>query len=55
MPKFTRIAGDRLLRLLVVAGFVLSLAACDKCIVPTWNPERTPSPPASCHDDAPVK
>jgi hypothetical protein len=55
MPTIARIAGDRLLRLFVVAGFGLALAGCDKCIMPTWQPNRAAGPPTSCHDDAPLK
>ncbi len=53
MATITRIGGIRLVRLIVL-GLSLTLAACDKCIVPTWNPSRTPAP-ASCHDDSSVK
>jgi hypothetical protein len=55
MTKIARIAGHRILRLFVVAGFGLTLVACDKCIMPTWQPNRTPGPPTSCHDDAQVR
>jgi ABC-type uncharacterized transport system auxiliary subunit len=55
MANITRIAGGRMVRLFAVVAFTLTLAACDKCIMPTWNPSRTPGPPTSCHDDAPVK
>ncbi|MGA3308354.1 MAG: hypothetical protein ABSD08_07040 [Xanthobacteraceae bacterium] len=54
MPNIMRIAGDRILRLLVVAGFGLMLGACSKCDVPTWQPNRAPGPPLSCHGDAPA-
>jgi hypothetical protein len=55
MTKIGHIAGDRVLRLLLVVAFGLTLAACDKCSVPTWQWNRPPGPPTSCHDDAPVK
>jgi hypothetical protein len=54
MPKIARIACDRLPRLLVVVGFALTLAACDKCFMPTWRHD-TPAAPQSCHDDTPVQ
>jgi hypothetical protein len=53
MATIARIGGIRLVRLIIL-GLSLTLAACDKCIVPTWNPSRTPTP-ASCHDDSSVK
>jgi hypothetical protein len=55
MAKAARGMGEHILQLLVVAGFALALAACDKCHMPTWNPNRTPNPPVSCQDDAPVR
>jgi hypothetical protein len=42
----------RSLRFAVVIAFAAALAACTKCDMPTWNPNRAPS---SCHDDAAVK
>jgi len=53
-PDIARGAGDRTLRLFVVAGFALTLAACDKCSVPVWRHD-TPAAPQSCHDDAPAQ
>jgi hypothetical protein len=46
------IVGVRSIRLLVIAGFALALAACSKCDVPVWQPNHAPQ---SCHDDAAVK
>jgi hypothetical protein len=54
MTQIARVFGGRTLRLLVVGGLALALAACDKCIVPTW-PHGAPAAPQSCHDDAPVR
>jgi hypothetical protein len=53
--KIARFAGNRGVRLLAIVVFAAALAGCDKCIMPTWNPNRTPNPPVSCHDDAPVR
>jgi len=50
-----RIAGNLLLRLVLVVGFAVALGACSKCDVPTWQPNRPPASPASCHGDAPVQ
>jgi len=50
-----RIAENRLLRLLLVVGFAVALGACSKCDVPTWQPNRTPGSPASCHGDTPMQ
>jgi hypothetical protein len=52
-PKMAGIFSAHMLRLCVVVGLGVTLAACDKCIVPTWRHD-TPAP-QSCHDDAPVK
>jgi hypothetical protein len=52
--NITRIGGQRALRLLIVAGFALTLAACDKCIMPVWRHD-TQAAPQSCHDDAPAQ
>jgi hypothetical protein len=49
-----RIAGNRLLRLVLVVGLAMALGACSKCDVPTWQPNRA-GPPLSCHGDAPVQ
>jgi len=49
--KTARFTCDRLLRLLVVIGFGLTLAACDKCIMPVWRHD-TPAAPQSCQDDS---
>jgi hypothetical protein len=48
-----RAGRDRMLRLFVVAGFGLMLAACDKCSVPTWQHSEAGKVPLSCHSDAP--
>jgi hypothetical protein len=50
-----RIAGNRLLRLVLVVGLAMALGACSKCDVPTWQPNLTPGSPASCHGDTPVQ
>jgi hypothetical protein len=42
------------LRLFVVAGFALTLAACDKCSMPVWRHDTAPTP-QSCHDDTPAQ
>jgi hypothetical protein len=55
MTRMARIAGNRLLRLVVVVSFGMTLGACSKCDVPTWQPNRAPGPPLSCHGDAPVQ
>jgi hypothetical protein len=55
MSEITRSVGDRILRLFVVVGFALALGACDKCSMPTWQPNRTAVAPTSCHDEAPLK
>ena len=49
-----RSVGARTLRLFVVAGFALTLAACDKCSMPVWRHD-TAAAPQSCHDDVPVQ
>ena len=54
MTRMARIAGNRLLPLVVVVGFGMALGACSKCDVPTWQPNRAPGPPLSCHGDAPA-
>jgi len=58
MPRRAFGAGQRGLRLIVVASFALALAACDKCNLPPWPqtfPQGTaPAVPLSCHGDAPV-
>jgi hypothetical protein len=54
MPNIARLAGQRTLRLFVIAGFALTLAACDKCSMPVWRHD-TPAAPQSCHDDAPAQ
>jgi len=54
VPNITRVAGQRTLRLFVIAGFALTLAACDKCSMPVWRHD-TPAAPQSCHDDAPAQ
>ncbi len=58
MLKIARFAGDCLVRLCLLAGLGLALAACSKCDVPTWPPTWPPKfggPPSSCHDEAPVR
>lgn len=52
-PNLARIVRDRTLRLFVIAGFALSLAACDKCSMPVWRHD-TAATPQSCHDDLPA-
>jgi len=47
-------AGGRLLRTFVVVACALTLAACDKCQMPTWRHD-TPAAPQSCHDDMPLR
>ena len=54
IPMIARTAAGRALRLIVVAACALALGACDKCRMPTWNPDRTPGTPLSCHDDPPA-
>jgi hypothetical protein len=54
MLKMAGVVGGRILRLFVVAGFALTLAACDKCLMPTWRHD-SPAAPQSCHDDAPAQ
>jgi hypothetical protein len=51
--NIARLVGERALRLFVIAGFALSLAACDKCSMPVWRHD-TPAAPQSCHDDTPA-
>jgi len=53
VPIIARVACNRILRLLLVVGFGLTLAACDKCIMPTWRHDAPA--PQSCHDDPPVQ
>jgi hypothetical protein len=53
MRSFARLAGDRLVRLALVAAFGLALAACSKCDVPVWRHDTVPNP-QSCHDDPPT-
>jgi hypothetical protein len=53
VANIARLAGQRTLRLFVIAGFALTLAACDKCSMPVWRHD-TPAAPQSCHDDAPA-
>jgi len=53
LAQIARVVGRRTLRLVVIAGFAVSLAACDKCSVPTWRHD-TPAAPQSCHDDPPM-
>ncbi len=55
MTGMARIAGNRLWRLAVVVGFAMALGACSKCDVPTWQPNRAPGPPLSCHGDPPLQ
>jgi hypothetical protein len=55
MTCIARFAGGRLLRLVVVIGVGMALGACSKCDVPTWQPNRAPGSPLSCHGDAPVQ
>jgi hypothetical protein len=46
-----RIARDRTLRLLVLAGWALTLGACSKCDIPTpWEHSSAGATPAACHD-----
>jgi hypothetical protein len=52
MSNAARIAADRLLRLLMLVGFGLALAACSKCDMPTWRHDTAPQ---SCHDDPPAQ
>lgn len=54
MAKIARTAGDRIMRLLMLVGFGLALAACSKCDVPFWRHD-SPAAPQSCHDDAPLR
>jgi hypothetical protein len=54
VPNLARAAGGRALRLFVLAGFALTLAACDKCSMPVWRHD-TAAAPQSCHDDAPAQ
>jgi hypothetical protein len=54
VPNLASAASGRALRLFIVAGFALTLAACDKCIMPVWRHD-TPAAPQSCHDDAPAQ
>ncbi len=51
MLELTRFVGDRMLRLLMVAGVGLMLGACTKCDVPNLLPASTPH---ACHSDAPA-
>jgi len=54
MPTNAPRLKQRLVQLILVAACALALAGCDKCMVPTWNPNRTAAP-TSCHDDGSVK
>ena len=48
VPKIARIASQRALQMLVVTGFALTLAACDKCSMPVWRHDpRPPRNPAT--------
>lgn len=51
----THEAADRILRLVVVLGFGLTLAACSKCDVPTWMPPVPGQAPQTCHDGPPAQ
>ena len=48
-----RVVSERALRLFIIVGFALSLAACDKCSMPVWRHD-TAAAPQSCHDDTPA-
>jgi hypothetical protein len=54
MRKIGQIAGEQVLRLMVVGSVALALAACSKCDVPIWHRDSAPAP-QSCHDDTGVK
>jgi hypothetical protein len=54
VPKIVRITGQRTLQMLVVTGFSLTLAACDKCSMPVRRHDTAPTP-QSCHDDTPAQ
>ena len=46
-----RIAGERMLPVLILLGFGLMLGACTKCDVPTpWQHSSSGSAPVACHD-----
>jgi len=49
MRTIAHVAGDRMLRLVVVVAFGLALGACSKCDVPIWRHDSTAAP-QSCHD-----
>jgi recombinational DNA repair protein (RecF pathway) len=38
------------MRLLALLGFALTLGACTKCDVPTWQRSSSGDAPAACHD-----
>jgi hypothetical protein len=54
MPSILRFAASRMLRLLAVAGFGLSLGACTKCDIPSWQHSDAGGAPLACHSDAPT-
>jgi hypothetical protein len=49
MPTPRRIAGDRSVRVLLLALVALALAGCSKCDMPVWRHDS--APPQSCHDE----
>jgi hypothetical protein len=38
------------LRLVALLGFALTLGACTKCDVPTWQHSSSGEAPVACHD-----
>jgi hypothetical protein len=50
MPRIVANAGTWWARLLAVAGLGLTLGACTKCDVPTWQRSSSGDAPVACHD-----
>lgn len=45
-------AAGQVPRLLLLLGFGVMLASCDKCHLPTWSKKGADGVPLSCHSDA---
>jgi hypothetical protein len=49
-PSIARLVGRPALRLALLLGTGLTLGACSKCDVPTWQHGSAGAAPAACHD-----